>query len=128
MRLTPLLLGVLLASPAWSGALDDCEQSKADSPAVAACLQQRHGETGRQLAIQEDKALDAMRKLDAATDGRFHAARELRRARQSYRDYRRQHCDWVEASYASGNGAARARLACEIDLDTQRLADLARHS
>ncbi|KJH66297.1 lysozyme inhibitor LprI family protein [Chromobacterium violaceum] len=128
MRLRPLLIGVLLAAPAWSGALEDCTRSQADTPAIAACLQQRHAEAGRQLAAQEDKALDAMRKLDGTTDGRFHAARELRRSRQAYRDYRRQHCDWVEASYASGNGAGRARLACEIDLDTQRLADLAGHS
>ncbi|AXE32987.1 lysozyme inhibitor LprI family protein [Chromobacterium phragmitis] len=128
MRLAAFLAGAMLASPAWAGALEDCERSQADTPAVAACLQQKQAEASRMLAAQEDKALAAMRKLDAATDMRFHAARDLRRAGEAYRDYRRQHCGWVEASYASGNGGGRARLACEIDLDTRRLADLARHS
>ncbi|KUM03678.1 DUF1311 domain-containing protein [Chromobacterium subtsugae] len=124
MRLTLAL--ALLASPAWAGALDDCAQSAADTPAVAACLQQRHADAQRLLAAQEDKSLAAMRKLDRASDNRFHAARALLRARQAYQTYRRQQCDWLAASYASGNGADRARLACQIDLDTQRLAELGR--
>ncbi|MDE1712198.1 DUF1311 domain-containing protein (plasmid) [Chromobacterium amazonense] len=128
MRLPLPLIAALLSTQAWAGALDDCTQSQPDTPAIAACLQQRHADIRKQLQAQEDKTLDAMRKLDAATDGRFHAARELRRARQAYEAYRRQHCGWVEASYASGNGAGHARLACEIDLDTQRLAELGRQS
>ncbi|AUH51450.1 hypothetical protein CXB49_11790 [Chromobacterium sp. ATCC 53434] len=128
MRPLAMLLAALLAAPAWAGALDDCTQKQADTPAVAACLKQRHDEAHRQLTALEDKAMVAMRQLDATTDNRYHAARALRRAQQAYEAYRRQQCDWVEAGYASGNGAGRARLACEIDLDTQRLAELGRQS
>ncbi|QEL55523.1 lysozyme inhibitor LprI family protein [Chromobacterium paludis] len=129
MRSARLLIAALLMPLAASaGALDECTQRQPNTPAIAACLQQRHADILAKLQAQEDRALEAMRKLDAATDNRFHAARELRRARQAYEAYRRQQCDWVEASYASGNGAGRARQACEIDLDTQRLAELGRQS
>ncbi|OHX19719.1 lysozyme inhibitor LprI family protein [Chromobacterium sphagni] len=123
-RLTLTL--ALLASPAWAGALDDCSRTQADTQAIASCLKQRHADIHQQLIAQEDKTLAAMRQLDRATDNRFHAARALRRAQQTYQAYLQQQCDWLAASHASGNGADRARLACEIDLDTQRLADLAR--
>ncbi|UTH73365.1 lysozyme inhibitor LprI family protein [Chromobacterium sp. IIBBL 290-4] len=128
MKLPAFLVASLLSLAAQAGALEECTQQQADSPAIASCLKQRHEESERKLAEQEHKSLTAMQQLDATTDNRYHAARVLRRAQQAYQAYRRQQCGWVEASYASGNGAEKARLACEIDLDTQRLADLARQS
>ncbi|POZ61705.1 lysozyme inhibitor LprI family protein [Chromobacterium alticapitis] len=127
MRFAAPLIAAMLTAPASAGALEDCEQSQSNTPAVADCLRQKQTDASRRLLAQEGKTLADMHALDAVTDSRFHAARELRQAQQAYETYRRQQCDWVAASYASGNGADRARLACQIDLDMQRLTELSRH-
>lgn len=123
-----LLPMLLLSAAAWGGSLDDCMGSAGTMPEVGGCLQQRHAQAESRLAATEARVAREMAELDQITAGRYAAARSHRQARQAFARYRERQCRWVAASYASGNGAEQARLACQTDLDEQRLQALLAHS
>ena len=117
-----LVLCGLAAAPACAGALDECTV-KGDHATVSRCLLDADREAQAALNAAEGAAGKRARDLDTAT-GRPRANAALARSMRAFADFRKAQCDFVQAMYASGNGAEQGALACRIDLTRRRLRDL----
>lgn len=123
-----LAAALVLSGAAQAGALDDCMQAEAQTPAVSACLQQRLAKAEAALAQSESQAAAAMRDLDQVTGNRYRTRQALSQSARAFKVYLNKQCRWVASSYASGNGAEQAQAGCRIDLTEQRIAQLAAHA
>jgi len=117
------LSSLLVAGAAQAGALDECYQSTKTSAEVGTCL-----EVARTQALAQERlaarALEAsLADLQKVTSAKG-LVRAARSAERHFEPYMKAQCALVRATYASGSGAERAALACEIDLLRARTNEL----
>jgi uncharacterized protein YecT (DUF1311 family) len=114
----------LAVGAAHAGALDEC-MVKGDHAAITRCLAEQDAQAQAQLRAAEGAAATWARELDRAT-GRPGAAAALAASMRTFADYRKAHCDYVRAIYASGTGAEQGMLGCRIDMTRRRVRELQR--
>ena len=128
-----LLAAVLAASAATAGAADNlrpsqlaCDAQKIGARELADCLRTSADRADRDLAASIDaaiKSIDARQGLLSSQKARW--KRSLNEAEEQWMSWRDAECQDV-APFEAGMGAKGGdpRLACIIDRDAQRIADI----
>nr|WP_086939902.1 lysozyme inhibitor LprI family protein [Thaumasiovibrio occultus] len=121
MRMMLLLAGVL-SFPVMANSLTVCQLLSDDQGGVTYCLNRLSYHA--QIRLDENLAslLAEREELDVITQQQYQAAQSLTAAHAQFLGWREAKCLSVKASYASGNGAEQAYLACKTD-ETVAFAD-----
>jgi uncharacterized protein YecT (DUF1311 family) len=118
------LLTVALASgAAHAAAIDECYRKALNNTEVVPCLEAAHKQAQAEMAASTKRLEAQLADLErqTAVKGLVAAARK---AQADFAPYLKAQCKLVEATYASGGGAAKAGLACQVDLLRARTAEL----
>lgn len=124
MKRTPfklaLLLLSLLAAPIAHGAvLNDCQRSGKKPVQISSCLREEQIKAEASLNIA---TVQARRQ----TKGNPQALHDFDERHQAWQIHRSRECRRRFDSAPPGSAAGDVRMACEIELTRQRLADIAR--
>ncbi|MCW8332135.1 DUF1311 domain-containing protein [Photobacterium sp. SDRW27] len=121
VMLTRLSLGLVLFSvPVEASILTQCSEHSEGHQVLTVCLEEAYQQAELQLLTTEIKVLKNMAELDAISSAAIGAEAAFQRAQSSFREWREQQCQFVKASYGSGNGAGQGYLDCLYTLTNEQ--------
>ena len=129
MKLFYLGLALMLLSiSARASVLAECSRQSEGHRAVTACLEQAYQQAELQLGDIEQQVQDNMAELDAISSAEIGAEKAFVQSLQAFREWREQQCQFVRASYGSGNGAGQGYLGCMHSLSVEQAKRLSEYA
>lgn len=111
---------MLVSVSAHASVLAECSQKSEGHQAVTTCLEQAYQQAEQQLERIEKQVQTNMAELDAISSADIGAEKAFVQSRQAFREWREQQCQFIRASYGSGNGAGQGYLACMQTLSAEQ--------
>lgn len=115
--------GLALAGTARADALGECYRKALNNTEVVPCLEAARKQAETEMMVANRRVEAMLVDLERQTSMKTLAA-TVRKAQAAFVPYMNAQCKLVEATYASGGGAGKAGLACQVDLLRARTAEL----
>jgi uncharacterized protein YecT (DUF1311 family) len=102
-----------------------CSEGVGPQAAVYACLYRKAKDSEKQVALAESEAIAALNAWDMDDEYRHRALTMFTDASKAFRGWRATQCNAVASLAAGGNGDDYFRDSCEIELNRNRLQQIA---
>lgn len=125
MKMLTARLIVLLSVPSVVFADPATECDGSSQVEIGVCVAETLQRVDRSIDVYLGFALRSAEELDEVT-GRTVAVPALEAAQAAWSAYRKQHCDYVGASFGGGSGTGIAINSCKIEIGRRRAQELMR--
>lgn len=103
-----------------SSVINECWEQSESHADVPTCLVRELDKEQKKLDILVKTTLAQDKKSDTDFPG-YNLAKQFNQSQKAFNQYVQKQCDYVAATFTTGNGSGDAHLGCQIDLTRERI-------